>query len=115
MYDPYREAHPDYEIQPLIRHNRRNDSGLQAYHLNGLNSIFRDRKRILLIANLNTTSQTASVEVFGGAWHKILDSAEEKWRGPGTLLDDELDGRECDRIKLAPRSVALFHCQRTSL
>lgn len=71
--------------------------------------------RILLIANLNTTSQTASVEVFGGAWHKILDSAEEKWRGPGTLLDDELDGRECDRIKLAPRSVALFHCQRTSL
>jgi maltooligosyltrehalose trehalohydrolase len=69
--------------------------------------------RVLLVANLNTSPQTAPVEVFGGAWHKILDSAEEKWRGPGTLLDDELDGRQCDRIKLAPRSFGLFHCQRT--
>ncbi len=70
--------------------------------------------RILLIANLNTTSADRARSRFSmAAWHKILDSAEEKWRGPGTLLDDELDGRQCDRIKLAPRSFGLFHCQRT--
>jgi maltooligosyltrehalose trehalohydrolase len=71
--------------------------------------------RILLIANLNTTAQTASSNVAGDTWRKLLDSAEEKWRGPGTALNNELDGRECGRIRLAPRSFGLFHCQRTSL
>ena len=69
--------------------------------------------RILLIANLNSTPQNAQTELVGESWRKLLDSAEEKWRGPGTLLDEKLEGRECDRLKLVPRSFALFHSQRT--
>ena len=71
--------------------------------------------RILLIANLNTTAQTAPINLASGAWRKLIDSAEEKWRGPGTSLNNELDGRAGGRMKLAPRSFGLFHCQRTSL
>jgi maltooligosyltrehalose trehalohydrolase len=67
-------------------------------------------QRILLIANLNTTMQTVPSELVGASWRKLLDSAEERWRGPGTLLDDNFEGREHDRIKLVPRSFALFHC-----
>lgn len=71
--------------------------------------------RVLLIANLNTSPQTAPVEVFGGAWHKILDSAEEKWRGPGSFTADDFACARGSHVSLAPRSLALFHCQRTSL
>jgi maltooligosyltrehalose trehalohydrolase len=70
-------------------------------------------ERILLIANLDTTPQTAPTELGGASWRKLLDSAEERWRGPGTLLDAKLENRERDRIKLVPRSFGLFHCQRT--
>jgi maltooligosyltrehalose trehalohydrolase len=70
--------------------------------------------RILLIANLNTTSQTASVEVFGGSWRKLLDSAEENWRGPGSLTENDFACARGSRVSLAPRSFALFHCQRTA-
>lgn len=68
--------------------------------------------RTLLIANFNTTPQTVPTELAGPGWRKLLDSAEARWRGPGTLLDDRLEGRECNRIKLVPRSFGLFHCQR---
>ncbi|HZH85172.1 MAG TPA: alpha amylase C-terminal domain-containing protein, partial [Phototrophicaceae bacterium] len=71
--------------------------------------------RILLIANLDTMAQTAPIDVASGTWRKLIDSAEEKWRGPGTSLNNELDGRAGGRMKLAPRSLGLFHCQRTSL
>jgi maltooligosyltrehalose trehalohydrolase len=71
--------------------------------------------RILLIANLNTAPQTASIEGFGGGWRKILDSADEKWRGPGSLTENDFACARGSRISLAPRSFALFHCQRTSL
>jgi maltooligosyltrehalose trehalohydrolase len=67
--------------------------------------------RTLLIANLDTIAQSALVNVAGGSWRKVLDSAEEKWRGPGTLLAQELDGRECGPVRLAPRSFGLFHYQ----
>ena len=67
--------------------------------------------RILLLANLNMTPQTLRTERVGSSWRKLLDSAEERWRGPGTLLDDKLEGREHEQIKLVPRSFGLFHCQ----
>jgi maltooligosyltrehalose trehalohydrolase len=70
--------------------------------------------RILLIANLNTAPQTASIEGFGGGWRKILDSAEENWRGPGSLTENDFACARGSRISLAPRSFALFHCQRTA-
>ena len=65
--------------------------------------------RTLLIANLNTIAQSVPINVAGGCWRKVLDSAEEKWRGPGTPLAQELDGPECGQVKLAPRSFGLFH------
>ena len=65
--------------------------------------------RTLLIANLNTIAQSVPINVAGGCWRKVLDSAEEKWRGPGTPLAQKLDGPECGHVKLAPRSFGLFH------
>jgi len=65
--------------------------------------------RILLIANLDKTAQTAPIDVASGAWRKLIDSAEEKWHGPGTFLHNELNGREGGRVKLARRSFGLFH------
>jgi maltooligosyltrehalose trehalohydrolase len=102
---------------PALRRLDKASMGVVAHENKKILAIERwdGTDRILLIANLNTTSQTASIEVFGGAWHKILDSAEEKWRGPGSLSEDDLACAKGSRVNLAPRSFALFQCQRTSI
>lgn len=54
IYVPFQLAHPDYVIDPLIRHNRRNDAKLLGYQLNGPYPIFHDRRRLLFVANRYT-------------------------------------------------------------
>jgi maltooligosyltrehalose trehalohydrolase len=51
----------------------------------------------------------AALPVPKGRWSKLLDSAEERWAGPGSLLPAEIEaGGEEVILRLAGRSVALY-------
>ncbi|MGH9791879.1 MAG: malto-oligosyltrehalose trehalohydrolase [Candidatus Acidiferrales bacterium] len=41
-------------------------------------------------------------------WQKVLDSADDRWRGPGSALPAVLDAREDVMIEVRPRSFVLF-------
>jgi maltooligosyltrehalose trehalohydrolase len=47
-----------------------------------------------------------------GSWRKVLDSALERWGGPGSALPDELRADGPVRCELNPTSLAVFHCQQ---
>jgi maltooligosyltrehalose trehalohydrolase len=66
--------------------------------------------QVLLLANLNTAKTALELPAAVGHWHKVIDSAETKWRGGSSELPEEFDGGEIFRGMLASRSVALFHC-----
>jgi maltooligosyltrehalose trehalohydrolase len=64
--------------------------------------------RALLIANLSADKSTVAVVVPAGSWRKVLDSANENWRGPGSALPDEFFGEQEIRLTLMARSFGLW-------
>jgi maltooligosyltrehalose trehalohydrolase len=46
-----------------------------------------------------------------GTWRKVLDSADSQWAGPGSILPDEIKGRQ--RITILPRSIAVYEVRST--
>jgi len=49
--------------------------------------------QVLLLFNFNSGDVTQNLSAFlpTGPWHKLLDSAEPIWQGPGSLAPDRLD------------------------
>ena len=65
-------------------------------------------EQALLIANLAAQQASVPVLIPPGHWRKVVDSADETWRGKGSLLLGELEGGVENRLALAARSFALF-------
>jgi len=62
-----------------------------------------------VLANFSDEPQTVSLEVSEGEWHLALDSADQRWRGPGSSLPDSIRSSGEARLSLRPKSCALFH------
>jgi maltooligosyltrehalose trehalohydrolase len=63
----------------------------------------------LLVASLGEARARVPLALPPGRWRKVLDSSEERWRGPGAVCPDLVDsaGEEI-AVELAPSSLALF-------
>jgi maltooligosyltrehalose trehalohydrolase len=64
--------------------------------------------RALMMANLASIEACVELSIPAGRWHKVVDSAEPKWRGSGSALADEIIGGAAQRFALPARSLALF-------
>jgi maltooligosyltrehalose trehalohydrolase len=69
------------------------------------------RERALMLANLSDAKSAVEIPLADGTWHKRLDSAAPRWRGPGSLLPDTLVGRPSVHVPLGPATVALFELE----
>jgi maltooligosyltrehalose trehalohydrolase len=67
-------------------------------------------ERALLVANLHTDEVSFAITVDAGRWCKLIDSADEKWRGERSALPAEFDGGGNNRLTLLARSFGLFYC-----
>ncbi|MDY6856299.1 MAG: malto-oligosyltrehalose trehalohydrolase [Thermodesulfobacteriota bacterium] len=67
-----------------------------------------DKAEVLCIFNFNTNDVTMKAFPFQwvGKWRKILDSSEDRWHGPGTLLPDSTD--RMSSLSLRSQSVAAY-------
>jgi maltooligosyltrehalose trehalohydrolase len=73
---------------------------------------WQDGSYILCLENFERQDCTFRVNVPDGRWVKILDSAEEKWAGPGSSLPEVIEqGRALTARKL---SFAVFELQNES-
>jgi maltooligosyltrehalose trehalohydrolase len=43
-----------------------------------------------------------------GTWRRVLDSSEQRWRGPGSSLPDRIDDSISIRLRLNPGSVVVY-------
>ncbi|HET9917504.1 MAG TPA: malto-oligosyltrehalose trehalohydrolase [Candidatus Binatia bacterium] len=62
----------------------------------------------LLIANLAAVQASVSLPVPSGHWRNVVDSADETWRGKGSLLPRDFRAEAESQFLLVPRSFALF-------
>jgi len=62
----------------------------------------------LLLANFRDEPRTVVLDVSEGEWHLVLDSADQRWRGPGSSVPDCIQPSEEERLSLRPKSFALF-------
>ncbi|MBW3541152.1 MAG: malto-oligosyltrehalose trehalohydrolase [Planctomycetes bacterium] len=64
--------------------------------------------RTVAIYHFGHTDQAVSVPVPKGRWRKVLDSAEDRWQGPGSSLPVELESSGEVALSPAPRSAAVY-------
>lgn len=64
--------------------------------------------QVFCLLNYNTADTRIFINDFlpGGRWRKVIDSAEKRWGGPGSILPDELISLEAMHMK--EHSMALY-------
>jgi maltooligosyltrehalose trehalohydrolase len=67
---------------------------------------WKDSSQVLCLFNFSREENLFEFPAGAGTWHKLLDSAEARWRGPGDTLPKEVtDGM---RVAMPPFSCALY-------
>jgi maltooligosyltrehalose trehalohydrolase len=62
----------------------------------------------LIAFNLGDHDTTLASHIAAGSWTKALDSAEQRWKGPGSTLPGTLGSEGQVELTLRPKSFALF-------
>jgi hypothetical protein len=65
-------------------------------------------ERTLLLANLGDATANVVVSLLPGHWRNAVDSADETWRGKGSLLPREFAAAGENEFSILARSCALF-------
>jgi maltooligosyltrehalose trehalohydrolase len=78
---------------PAFTDNDRKNTSSVSYR--GLKIITMERNnhnsKVFALMNFNEKQITTEFRFPSGVWHKILDSSDEKWNGPGTLTPEIFD------------------------
>jgi maltooligosyltrehalose trehalohydrolase len=64
--------------------------------------------QVLLAYHFKEDTGDTNLPIPSGRWRKRLDSAEERWRGPGSGVADEVSSSGAVRLPLKPSSVLVF-------
>jgi maltooligosyltrehalose trehalohydrolase len=67
-------------------------------------------EEIMAIFNVSDASESLELPVDSGPWQKILDSGEERWAGPGTVIPScfNIEDRELVSLNLRPKQCVVF-------
>jgi len=66
------------------------------------------RSASLAFFNFGTEQESVSVACLAGAWKKLLDSSDERWQGPGSVLPTPVQSSGQITLTLAPTSCAVY-------
>ena len=67
---------------------------------------------VAIIYNLNDRGTAVETTLPDGKWRKMIDSADEKWRGDGSAVPGEIVANGRTALALSPRSFVLFKKER---
>lgn len=67
---------------------------------------WKDKSEVYMLLNFNNHDAELTALLNKTAWRKILDTAEDKWSGPGTLLTDWVTGGK--RMAVRKQSMAVY-------
>jgi maltooligosyltrehalose trehalohydrolase len=99
---------------PALAHLSKKHQGVRGFEQEKVLWVRRwvDGGEVLELFHFGTAPQELTLPFPPGEWEKILDSAEEKWLGSGSLLPPALTSRGEATLTLAPQAVALFGRRR---
>ncbi len=69
---------------------------------------WNDSDEVFMVFHFGDTPASVTVPVPQGCWQKTLDSAEERWRGKGTSVPNDLTSNGEVTLNLAPKALVLF-------
>ena len=81
-----------------------------AGRLEDSQTIFLHRSRgtsdVFAVLNFSDSPVRVSLPFRGGSWRKCLDSSDARWEGPGSAVQDEIEGG--DKAALNPYSAVIL-------
>ena len=66
--------------------------------------------RVVIIINMNSSDVSIMPVKDGLVWRKILDSSDSEWNGPGTLLNENINGS--NEGVMRAHSLALYEIDK---
>jgi len=67
-----------------------------------------------IVYNFNSSREACEIPFLAGGWSKVIDSAEEAWRGEGSALPKTLDANRLPTLEIAARAFALYRREAES-
>jgi maltooligosyltrehalose trehalohydrolase len=110
LWDFYQELIRLRREVPALSSLSKDNQEVRDYKTSGLLFIRRwiEGNRAITVFNFNDAPSSTVLPITAGRWHKLHDSSEERWLGPGSRLPRELDSAGEVSVTLAPRSLAVF-------
>jgi maltooligosyltrehalose trehalohydrolase len=103
---------------------RKETPALTRLTKNDTEVIGHDRERVLVVRRWSDTDEALAIFHFGaatssliitvppGRWKKQLDSTDERWQGPGSLIPIDLPPDGEVTLSLSPHAFALFTSEK---
>jgi maltooligosyltrehalose trehalohydrolase len=63
---------------------------------------------VFLIFGFSEQQMTVPLPLPAGRWKKILDSADQRWLGPGSLVPEEIESKGRIELPVTPHALLLF-------
>jgi maltooligosyltrehalose trehalohydrolase len=82
------------------------------HHMLMLVRRWSNSNEIFTIFHFGDTKKSVAVSLPEGRWEKRLDSGEQRWQGPGSLVPEEMVSNGKVHMSLPPHAVVLF-CRDT--
>ncbi len=67
-----------------------------------------DAGEALVVANFGKEPQSVLLAVPEGEWRKVMDSADQRWRGPGSSVPPRFECSGKVQMSLSPESLCVF-------
>ena len=110
LYDFYREVIDLRKKLPALSRLHREGMTVEVDETAGLLSVGRCHGDSLvhMLFNFRPLAVERGVSIPAGPWRKLLDTAEARWRGPGSRVPEAYDKAAADAISLAPWQMVLW-------
>ena len=69
---------------------------------------WNEDNEVVLLLNFNAGQTSVVLPFPAGSWHKLLDSADERWWGKGNTIPKQLDSKGKVTLTLSPWTFVLF-------
>ncbi|HTS69814.1 MAG TPA: malto-oligosyltrehalose trehalohydrolase [Terriglobia bacterium] len=69
---------------------------------------WRESDEALIVANFSDEPQMTLVSAYEGEWRRRLDTADRRWKGPGSSIPARFGSSGEAQVTLCPKSLALF-------
>ena len=67
-----------------------------------------DAGEAVVVANFGAEPKSVLLAVPEGEWRKVLDSADQRWRGPGSSVPPRFESSGKIQMSLSPKSFCVF-------